>query len=377
MRAVPVILAAIVCFVLGCASKGHEEKAFEFIFKSEWDSARRYIDEGSEALKVIFNANKRIHGKYDYTIADRAILVSRSSRIVDTIRFSGGSVAGKITIDSADILKLFREESELRILVVQHFITGKQPREAWFWLIEDPQLDVDSLYGNLFDEMGYAFSHKEFATVVQRIERAWLGGHAKSGLALSEWLTLNGQRDESLRVLNKLASLSNTEAMIRLGQIYEVHFSSFGYDPPAGARPNSSYDWFMKAARLGNPYAMYYLGFIYERGISRPANLDSAWYWFRRSSEFGESSASSAIAIMHLSGTGVRHNLDSGMYWFDVAIKQDPAGGNMDLGEVYEEGFLVEKDLKKALEHYQMAQLSGSPVARQAIGRISKLTSSY
>lgn len=58
-------------------------------------------------------------------------------------------------------------------------------------------------------------------------------GQRASGLrVISEfWYTLTGDREKSIDILKQLASLSNTEAMIKLGDVYETYYKDFGYNP--------------------------------------------------------------------------------------------------------------------------------------------------
>jgi TPR repeat protein len=370
MGAHPAVLA-FVSLLISCADERVGEKRFfSFIINSEWDSVRSHLDKPVEDLVLILNSRCRLERVYDFSFVDGRLLLRLPAGVVDTIVYSWNDQHQLVTIDTTEVLKLFSMEERIRNDLVLHFIEIRKPKKALQWLTKVPRLEIDSLYGELFGRTAYALDIKEFGKAIPSVERAWNDGHLLSGLALSSWYTMSGERERGVDILKRLALLKNSEAMVRLGDIYDMYGTEFGYHPPNDAKPESSFQWFKAAAQLSNSYAMYKLGNIYERGINRKKSLDSAMYWYRQSSDHGESISSSTIALFYLRGDIVRQNVGEGMQWMQKAVRQDLASGYFELGTVYEKGIGVEPDLARAHEYYSKADSAGYPVAKRAIQKL-------
>jgi hypothetical protein len=364
-------VSTLVCLLISCAEKrANEKRFFSFFVKNAWDSVKPHVSNSVEDLTFILNSQNRMEGVYDFDLLDSGLILKSQEGVVDTIIYSWDGQRQLVWMDTLQVLKLFSAERKIRNDVVLHFIENKRPKKAWQWICKPPRLEIDSLYGELFGRMAYAMDLNEFGKAIPALERAWNQGHTYSGLALSSWYLLSGKRATSIEILKKIAMLKNSEAMVRLGDIYDMYGSELGYDPPLDAKPESSFQWFKAAANLSDSYAMYKLGYIYERGINRKKSVDSAMHWYRESSNHGESISSSAIALFYLKGDVVKQDVDEGIKWMHKAVSQDPRSGYYDLGKVYENGIGVESDLALAQTYYMKADSAGYPVAKRAIQRL-------
>lgn len=368
---------AIACFLIGCSSDAPEKRIFSFLFNNQWDSLKSHLEKPPDDLVLILNSGERLENRYSFSLNDSVLVFKGDDDLVDSVKYSWSDSSQTIQVDSSEVMKLFSRETRIRSLMVLSFIKKNKPTRAWNWLTYKPALHIDSLYGEFFKDMYYAVDLDEYAKASPSLQRAWSAGHANSGLALSHWYVLQDDRPEGIKILKTLASRKNSEAMVRLGQIYETYFSEFGYLPPADAKPESSFLWYQEAASLGNSEAMYSLGYIYEQGINKTINLDSALYWYRRSSDLGESLASSTIATLLLRQEEPEVSMDSIMFWFSKSIEQQPSNGYLELGDSYEQGLFGEPDKETALYYYMKADSAGSPVAGDAIRRLKGLDNGH
>ncbi|QLH32791.1 MAG: hypothetical protein HWD62_10520 [Cyclobacteriaceae bacterium] len=211
-------------------SSNRKQDIIEFLFNSQWDSLRVYIDDSSLDLERIANSGLQLQNEYDFFINDKTIIIEHED-LDDTITYSWNEETRKISFDTLDLLKLFQREIMIRKFLVENSIKKNEPLKAWIWLNYPERLSIDSLFGTYFKKMYYAVGTEEFGDAIPQIERAWAKGHQDSGLSLSFWYTLTGDREKSIDILKQLASLSNTEAMIKLGDVYETYYKDFGYNP--------------------------------------------------------------------------------------------------------------------------------------------------
>lgn len=363
---VPLLLAS-------CDQHEEQKEAFTFLFENQWDNFSEFLDHPPRDFQTVLESKVRFSNHYNFSIVDSNRLFLKSNdEVVDTIEYLWNAETKKLNIDSLTLSKLFCKETEIRQFLINYYTKCRDIKRAWFWLRYPQPLEVDSVVGD-FVKKWYGVIHpSDLVEVLPILEKSWLNGHVNSGLALSQLYLVGGNREESIKLLNMLAEKGSSEAMVRLGEIYETYYSELGYDPPKDANTGSSFAWYQRAALLENSFAMHQLAFIYERGINRNINIDSAFYWYRRSSNLGEAISSAALARLFFKDGLVRQNIDSAKFWMDRAMAQDPAVGYFELGKVYEKGLGVKVDIGLARQYYQKADSAGSPIAKEAIRRISK-----
>lgn len=73
------------------------------------------------------------------------------------------------------------------------------------------------------------------------------------------------------------------------------------------------------AAKLGNPVAQTYLGFMYRDGRGVPQDYVEAARWFRAAAEQGEPAAQFFLALLYNEGFGVAHDFVEAEMWLDLA----------------------------------------------------------
>ncbi len=79
--------------------------------------------------------------------------------------------------------------------------------------------------------------------------------------------------------------------------------------------------YFLSAAKLGFPPAMYHLGLIFHRGLGVTADPAQAQYWFRKAATLGDADAQFFMATI-LAGKGDdEKKLSESLEWFQLAAK--------------------------------------------------------
>ncbi|EEH53772.1 uncharacterized protein MICPUCDRAFT_51924 [Micromonas pusilla CCMP1545] len=151
------------------------------------------------------------------------------------------------------------------------------------------------------------------------------------------------------------ADLSNMKEQCNLGVFYEV-----------AKRYDKAKEWFMKGARQGCEVCEYNLGFCYRYGQGVEINIDTALEWFTKSAEKGDADAQCEAGRMHYDKG--RH--EEAFKWFTKSAAQGDTDAITNLGECYEKGEGVMKDIPEAFKLYAKAAEKGDAEAKKNIRRL-------
>ena len=154
-------------------------------------------------------------------------------------------------------------------------------------------------------------------------------------------------------------------------------------------------EWYRKAAVQGHAPAQFRLGGCYARGEGVPQDHKQAAEWYRKSADQNVKEAQFALGECFMKGEGVPQNTKQAIYWYRRAAERDyrpakreleeikdkfvkrrtaaekgDADAQYDLGDCYENGVWVDKDLKQAAEWYRKAAAQGHEDAKKALKRL-------
>jgi uncharacterized protein len=172
-----------------------------------------------------------------------------------------------------------------------------------------------------------------------------------------------------LDVLTKAAEGGNSEAMIRLGDIYRSGNRGVARDRP------KALVWYRKAADLGAPLGMYYAGSACKFGWSGAAkDQTQADVWYQKAlaaandlAARNDSDAMLCLGLLYNYGDGVPKDLPKALAWYLKGAVTNDAAMYM-AGYLYQYGEGTTKDLSEALSWYRKAADAGDPDAFYAIG---------
>ena len=146
--------------------------------------------------------------------------------------------------------------------------------------------------------------------------------------------------------------------------------------------PQNAIKWFTKAAKAGDRFAYYMLGWMYYYGNDVEENEALAWEYLKKGEKMVSGNCSYMLGIMCLEGYAQegQEKKDAVCYFEESAY----LGGNLGeesmikLFEIYSQGELVEKNERKALEWLKTAAELDNPTALLKYGDIlTDLDSSY
>ena len=107
------------------------------------------------------------------------------------------------------------------------------------------------------------------------------------------------------------------------------------------------------------------IGTFFEGGVGVEKNIEQAVYWYERAVEMGDDLAKSNLADILRKGTqGYPKDLKRA---FELYKSCGLPYAFYRVGEFYENGWGVEKDLEKAKEYYRVAYRENHPLARREL----------
>lgn len=130
------------------------------------------------------------------------------------------------------------------------------------------------------------------------------------------------------RDLRALAEAGETGAQFGLGLLYDYGFQESARNPDEAQR------WYLKAAAAGDVDAQYYLGKWYRGRSARPQPAD-AFYWIRLAAEQGQPSAQAVLGELYETGEGVARDLAEAGAWYLRAADQGVAQAHCGIARLY------------------------------------------
>jgi TPR repeat protein len=202
--------------------------------------------------------------------------------------------------------------------------------------------------------------------------QSFQNAHAKdnidpaTGLPTS-YLSITNIPEECFNWYRKAAELGDTNAMwqlvrnLNLGASFLVGGAT---DPATGLpmpQPNKeTIRWLRKLTETSDTEAMIQLGSIYIHGYNVETNLDEGIKLFEKSGELGNLSAYSTLAQLYETGDGVPKDIYQAIGWYKKAASKDDSDAELALAKLYNNNEMV-KDLEQSFKWYlTLAQKSST-----------------
>ena len=211
----------------------------------------------------------------------------------------------------------------------------------------DIQFENESMYQELFE---YCMKNQDNSDYLLIIGDLYYQG---------KYVELN--ESIAFEWFKKAAELGNKKAMNNLGVCYM-------YGQGCEKDLNLAFYWYKKAAELGNKIAMNNLGLCYEDGKGCEKDLNLAFYWYKKAAELGNKIAMNNLGLCYKYGEGCEKDLNKAFYWYKKSAELDYPVSMSNLGLCYEHGEGCEKDLNQAFYWYKKSAESGNEFAMYTLG---------
>ncbi|MBG6155728.1 TPR repeat protein [Labrenzia sp. EL_159] len=134
-------------------------------------------------------------------------------------------------------------------------------------------------------------------------------------------------------------------------QIAEYHFWGAG----GVVNYELAFDGFSESAKLSNPDAQYWLGWMYQNGLGTEPNPEEAARLYRIAIEHGEHRAKVALGVLYFEGHGVRKDERRAAEYFQETSERGMESGRANLGWLMVNGFGVPKNVKEGFALIEQA----------------------
>ncbi len=191
-----------------------------------------------------------------------------------------------------------------------------------------------------------------------------------------------------------------TREQAELKQLYELGDTAYGKK-----NYREALQYTRKAVEGGYAPAQFSLGIMYELGHGVSKDLNQAIHWIRKAAEQGYANAQDILASMYEEGRGVDKNIDEALSWYLKAAEQNKpfawiclgriykfhkndynqalycyrraaelgnSCGQLYLGDMYEEGRGVNKDIEEAVRWYRKAATQGDKDAQRRLENLGR-----
>ena len=186
---------------------------------------------------------------------------------------------------------------------------------------------------------------------------------ATSFYLLAQKYAVSGSTNEDFREAIKwyqeAAKLGHTKSQLKLGTLYfEGLGTDINYDVAA--------KWLIEPANSGYVAAQYMMGIIYLDGTKKIIkNERRAFEWFSKAAELGDAPSQGSLGWLYQQGHGTEKDLDKAFYWYTQSAKLGVPDAQNHLAAMYQEGKGVEKNEKLAMEWYRLAADQGKAGAER------------
>lgn len=167
---------------------------------------------------------------------------------------------------------------------------------------------------------------------------------------LSEKLT--GSPEEVATILAVAAEAGVAEARALYGQIL---LDGRGIATDAAA----ALHWFSEAAKAGHAMAMNMVGRCCEHGWGTAIDKGLAAQWYKAAADRGLDWGMYNLATLHCLGEGVPLDREAALALYEKAAALGHVKSITMIGGFYEDGWVVERDMAAAADHYRRAAEGG------------------
>lgn len=155
-------------------------------------------------------------------------------------------------------------------------------------------------------------------------------------------------RQLALKYYKIVADTDNIEAQSKLAELYAAgYFGKVDYP--------ESFKWLQKAAKHGDGYALYSVGFCYLAGQGVKQDDSMALKYFTRSAEAGDDVGMYNLGYMYMNGKGTKVDLKKALEWFRKSSDIGHPEASTSVGFFYDKGIGVERDYAVAMKYYKRA----------------------
>lgn len=117
----------------------------------------------------------------------------------------------------------------------------------------------------------------------------------------------------------------------------------------------TAFKWYMKAAALNYPEAIYEIAHCYERGKGVEQNNDEAITWYTKAATQGHVGSQNVLGKHYLEGDIVSKDYSNAIHWFQLAAEKQHLASLYELGVCAYNGYGFTKSHQNAIKWFDLA----------------------
>lgn len=200
--------------------------------------------------------------------------------------------------------------------------------------------------------------------------------------------------DTASEEIERLAEAGNVDALFYLGDAYYyeaedlkkalkyyLQASELGdvrsqiaaasvYSSLYGNLSNKVHDMYAKALENNSPIAQYYFVHYYSSGYEGEVSIEEIVELCRRSANSGYHPAMVKLGEFYQGGRGVNKDINKAIYWYKRALPYDNYDAEYILGVLYKEGRDVDRNYNLAVKYLRMANKHETEEAATALSEL-------
>lgn len=164
--------------------------------------------------------------------------------------------------------------------------------------------------------------------------------------------------DDFLRRHLALKSLETTGDASEVAKEYVKIADVYDYDNLTENDKKKSFEYYVRAAKLGHPRAMFNYGSYFHRGEFVDLDMDNAVQWYEKASEAGYDSASYRLGMLFSEGSLVTKDILKSHAYFTLADKQGfDARAGIQMAKELCTGINIPRDELKCMNLLNLAKI--------------------
>lgn len=169
---------------------------------------------------------------------------------------------------------------------------------------------------------------------------------------------LHAIADDFLRRHLQLPKLETIADPVEAAKEYVKVADVFDFDTLVENEKPKAFEYYVKAARLGHPRAMFNYGAYFHRGEFVDQSMEDALLWYKKAAEAGYASASYRLGNLYQGISGIDEDLALAHKYYLMAHDQGyDARAGIKIAEQLCTGKIVEKNLKQCLALLDLKQI--------------------
>ena len=129
-----------------------------------------------------------------------------------------------------------------------------------------------------------------------------------------------------------------------------------------------AFEWYQRAAELGDRRGMFYLANAYLNGDGTEKNESEAFRWYRKAADLNSPACMTRLGDMYRDGVGVEQNYGEAVRWYGAAVKLNDTEAMDALATLLLAGNGVEKDLAHGVALLKSSAALDDAKAMYALG---------